>query len=276
MHKRTWKSVFFRVAYTLTLTTCISGISAEPGQELLAQVQMNRNNPQKLSELLPIVKCSFEPSKYEQILMTQLRNVNSSTKEFRAISAKIGETLVSKVVECLPVQEVEMQSPVTAFTGLTLHGGVELVSVMRSGDILLDTFMEHFPDAHVSKFLIQRDEETALPNFIYMKASPSLASSQTVIITEPMVATGGTLDMVITLLKEKGVQEGKIIIACVCAAPEGLLQLSQKFPEIQVVMTVLDEKLNAKKYIVPGLGDFGDRFFGTAGHPASVSDLATK
>lgn len=98
-----------------------------------------------------------------------------------------------------------------------------------------------------------------------MKVATTVASGNYVIITEPMVATGGTLEMVIALLKEKGVQEEKIIIACICASPEGLVYLYERFPSIQVVLTVLDEKLNEKKYIVPGLGDFGDRYFGTKG-----------
>jgi uracil phosphoribosyltransferase len=96
-----------------------------------------------------------------------------------------------------------------------------------------------------------------------MKISPELASGRPVVITEPMIATGGSLDLVISVLKDKGVDEGNIIIASVCVAPEGLLYLNDKFPKIKVVMTALDEKLNEKKYIVPGLGDFGDRFFGT-------------
>lgn len=229
----------------------------------LLEVQSSRQNPERLAELLPIVRCCFESSQYEKILMTQLRDQTTGTKAFREISKKIAEVLIAKVVECLPVEAVEIQTPVAPFTGLRLAGNVELVSVMRSGDILLETFMDHFPDAHVSKFLIQRDEQTALPQFIYLKPSPTLASMHPVIITEPMVATGGTLEMVITLLKERGVKEEQILVACVCAAPEGLLYLNDRFPHIQVVMTALDERLNESKYIVPGLGDFGDRFFGT-------------
>jgi uracil phosphoribosyltransferase len=227
------------------------------------QINAARQAPKQLEEILPIVRCCFEPTKYEKVLMTKLRDVACTTKEFREYSKKIADILVSKVVECLPTRPVDIQTPVAPYQGIAFSNTVELVSVMRSGDILLDTFLEHFPDAHVSKFLIQRDEHTALPHFIYMKASPTLTDHHPVIITEPMVATGGTLEMVINMLKEKGVLEQNIIIACVCAAPEGLLFLNEKFPAIQVVMTSLDQKLNSKKYIVPGLGDFGDRFFGT-------------
>jgi uracil phosphoribosyltransferase len=236
---------------------------AEEAAELLKKIQLNRNDEEALIEMLPIVHCSLKPSKYEEILVSQLRNTASSTRQFRLVSEKIAELLVSKVVDCLPTKMVEIETPVTRCQGQILLGKVELVSIMRSGDALLDTFMKHFPESNVSKFLIQRDEKTAKPQFKYMKISPDVASGNHVVIFEPMIATGGTLEMVISLLKEKGVQEENIIIASICVAPEGILRLNQKFPKIKVVMTSLDEKLNEKKFIVPGLGDFGDRFFGT-------------
>jgi uracil phosphoribosyltransferase len=232
--------------------------------ELLKKIQLNRNNEKILAEILPIVHCSLKPSKYEEILVSQLRNVHSSTKQFRLISEKISELLVSKVIDCLPTKTVEIETPVTKCQGKVLTAQVELVSIMRSGDALLDTFMRHFPEANVSKFLIQRDEKTAKPQFKYMKISPDISSGNYVVITEPMIATGGTLEMVISSLKEKGVREENIIIASICVAPEGIVLLSQRFPKIKIVMTSLDEKLNERKFIVPGLGDFGDRFFGTS------------
>jgi uracil phosphoribosyltransferase len=232
--------------------------------EILKKIESHRNDDQELAKLLPIVKCSFQPSKYERILLSQLRDSQCSTMQFRLTSEKIGDLLVNKVVTCLPSRIVSIDTPVTTCQGEVFAGEVELVSIMRSGDALLDTFIKHFPEANISKFLIQRHEETAVPQFKYMKISPEIASGNPVVITEPMIATGGTLDMVINLLKEKGVKEERIIIAAVCVAPEGLISLSQKFPKIHVVMNALDEKLNEKKFIVPGLGDFGDRYFGTA------------
>ncbi len=231
--------------------------------EVLQKVQQNRENHKALAKLLPIVHCSFRPSKYEQILISQLRSSETSTTQFRLVSEKIGELLVNKVIECLPSKTVEIDTPVTKCHGEVLAAGVELVSIMRSGDALLDTFIRHFPGSNISKILVQRDEKTAEAHFKYMKISPDLASGNYVVITEPMIATGGSLEMVISILKEKGVKEENIIIASVCVAPEGLIYLSNKFPKIKVVMTTLDEKLNENKYIVPGLGDFGDRFFGT-------------
>lgn len=204
-----------------------------------------------------------KPTKYEEVLMTQLRDRHSSTKEVRKITEKIGELLVVKVVEALPIQEVTVETPVATTSGKVIATEIELLSIMRSGDTLLDTFFRHFPDANLSKILIQRDENTAEPEFKYMKLTSTLASGAYVVITEPMIATGGTLKMAISLLKDKGVEEEKIIIAALCAAPEGLKLLYQHFPKIKIAVIALDEKLNEKKYIVPGLGDFGDRYFGT-------------
>lgn len=205
-------------------------------------------------------------AKYEEILMSQLRDRTISIDEVRKLANRLGELLVSKVVEGLPTKVVSVETPVATTLGLALDTPIEIVSVMRSGDALLDTFLRHFPDAHLSKVLIQRDETTAEPKFQYKKLSPTIASGAYVIISEPMIATGGTLGMAIDLLKEVGVQEGKIIIAAVCAAPEGLSYLHNRFPDLKVAVIAIDEKLNEKKYIVPGLGDFGDRYFGTMHH----------
>ncbi len=234
--------------------------------EVLGKIQQNLDNPEVLSQLLPIVRCSLKQTRYEQILSTQLRQKETSTMQFRDASEKIGGILVSKVVECLPTHVVEIETPIVHCPGTTFAGNIELLSVMRSGDALLDTFMKHFPQANVSKILVQRDEETAEPHFKYMKVSPTLASGNPVVITEPMIATGGTLVTVIQKLIERGVKEENIIIASVCTAPEGLVRLGAAFPKISVVLTMLDSKLNEKKYIVPGLGDYGDRFFGTPDH----------
>lgn len=215
------------------------------------------------SNYSPILVGWSKPTKYEEILMTQLRDRNTSTKEIRKLTEKIGELLVAKVVEALPTIEVTIDTPVSSTHGKILSTQIELLSIMRSGDALLDTFFRHFPDANLSKILIQRDEITAEPEFKYMKLTPTLSSGAYVIITEPMIATGGTLKMAIDLLKNKGVEEEKIIIASLCAAPEGLAVLYKHFPKIKVAVIALDEKLNETKYIVPGLGDFGDRYFGT-------------
>jgi uracil phosphoribosyltransferase len=212
----------------------------------------------------PIVKCSLQPNTYEQILMTTLRDENSSREQFRHAANKLIEILVSKVFDCLGTRSIEINTPVATCMGKKLEDTVDqIVSVMRSGDVPLNIFSSYFPSAAINKILIQRDEETAEPVFKYQKFSPTISQAKKVIITEPMIATGGTLCMVIELLKQQGVETKNIIIAAICAAPEGLNRLAEQYPDINVVLTVIDDHLNEKQYISPGIGDFGDRYFGT-------------
>jgi uracil phosphoribosyltransferase len=260
------KKIIHQILCCLMLTFTVTSQTEASNQSTVCSCQKIPFNPQServLHKGFPIVRCPFKPSKYESILLTKLRDKNTSKPEFRAVAHKMGEILIQKVVECLATEQVEIETPLIKCIGEMLATPIELVSIMRSGDALLEPFISHFPDANVSKILVQRDEETARPVFKYMKLSPTISQDHPVIITEPMIATGGTLGMVIQLLKDQGVKEKNIIIACMFAAPEGLMQLSEQFPEINVVLNVLDEKLNEKKYIVPGLGDFGDRYFGT-------------
>lgn len=226
-------------------------------------VRENKDNDKILSDLLPIVRSPFHPTPYEKVLMTKLRDQNTNMQEFRATASKLAGLLIGKVVALLDLKPTTITTPLTDTEGLTVASNVSLVSIMRSGDALLETFGNYFPEATISKILIQRDEETAKPIFKYMKLAPTIGPDTTVVITEPLIATGGTLGVAIDLLKQKGVREENIIIASICTAPEGLLVLNEKFPSIKVVMVVMDDHLNERKYIVPGLGDFGDRFFGT-------------
>lgn len=227
----------------------------------LEEIKQHGNQEEWLKKHLPIVQSSFQPSKYERLLLTILRDERSSLQEFRSAAHRLGEMLIVKLVECFETTPVNVTTPVADCPGEVLEGKIELLSIMRAGDALLNLFIDHFPSASISKILIQRDEETALPLFKYCKLSSTLADGQPVIIIEPMIATGGTLELVVRMLKERGVKEGNIIVVCLCAAPEGLWVLTQ-FPLLRVILSVMDEKLNEKKYIVPGLGDFGDRYFG--------------
>lgn len=231
--------------FTLALTTSLWGAGMES------------------DEKNPIVLASSPCSKYERVLMTQLRDKTTMTDKFRDVANRLAELLVHRIVEYLPTKDVCIETPLEACRGEVLTGRFELVSIMRSGDALLDVFSRHFPSAIINKILVQRDEETAEPIFSYMKLSSTIVECDKLIITEPMIATGGTLGLVIGLLKEKGVQEDKIVIASICAAPEGLTYLKEQYPQVKIVTIVIDKCLNEKKFIVPGIGDFGNRYFGT-------------
>ena len=239
---------------------CLSAVLAF-GTMIQAEQHEGLGMESELQKAYPIVRCSFIPTLYEKMLMTQLRDVRTTTDIFRNTTKKLGSILVTKAIECLRTKKVQIQTPVSSYLGEELDTTIDLVSILRSGDALLSSFISHFPSARISKILIQRDEVTARPCFKYMKLSPTITTGSTIVILDPMLATGGTLEMAIDKLKEMGVEEEKIVVVCVVVAPEGLARLSQKFPRLNLVFSAFDEKLNEKKYIVPGLGDFGDRYF---------------
>lgn len=262
-NKRSLLSITLLSACCLATNLFAGPQENHPMTDKLSQIHLHYNDDKELSELLPIVKSSFRPTPFEHVLMTRLRDKNTPMKEFRDTAAQLANLLIGKVVDVLELQPVTISTPIADTGGLAITSNIHLVSILRSGDAFLDIFADYFTDATMSKILIQRDEETAKPIFKYMKLAPAIGPDATVVITEPLIATGGTLGVAINLLKDKGVKEENIIIASICTAPEGLLVLSELFPKISVVMVVMDDHLNERKYIVPGLGDFGDRFFGT-------------
>jgi len=137
------------------------------------------------------------------------------------------------------------------------------VSIIRAGDALLDVFMDICPDCVAGKILIQRNEETATAQLYYSRL-PSLVDKH-VVLCDPMLATGGSAIVAIRVLIEKGVQPHQITFLNVVACPEGLANIMEAFPDLTIVTGCVDQGLNSTKYIVPGLGDYGDRFFGTVG-----------
>lgn len=211
----------------------------------------------------PIIHGETKPTVYEEMLLSTLRNRETSSVDFRFAAKMISFVVLNKAVSCMPHSVIDIQTPLQWTKGKILNDPVELVTIMRSGDILLDTFLIHFGNSGVSKYLIQRDEETAKAIYKYKKLSKTLGSHATTVILEPMVATGSTLTLVIEDLKANGVREDKIIVASVIASPEAITYLSKRYPQIKLVLCVLDERLNDIKFIVPGLGDFGDRFYGS-------------
>lgn len=215
-------------------------------------------------DLPAIVKEYQEPSKLEKAFLTILRDKTTKTGLFRETVEKLIPFLVGRVSECLDYQDVLIQTPVVdGYAGTQLANQIVFVPVLRSGEALLEGFRTYFPDASVRHILVQRNEETAQAYFLYSKLPKSIPAHHKIIILEPMIATGGSLEIVINKIKEKGALENNIIVASVVAAPEGLHKLAELFPDICVTVLAVDTGLNDKKYIVPGLGDFGDRYYGT-------------
>ncbi|MBR3397004.1 MAG: uracil phosphoribosyltransferase [Lachnospiraceae bacterium] len=190
-----------------------------------------------------------------------IRKKETSSKEFREMIGEIAMLMCYDASRDLPLEDVEIETPI-AKTTVKRIGGKKLavVPILRAGLGMVDGMLAVMPAAKVGHIGLYRDPETLAPVEYYCKL-PSDIASRDVFVTDPMLATGGSASAAITLLKEKGAK--KIHFLCIIAAPEGLEKLKNDHPDVNIYIGALDEKLNDHGYIVPGLGDAGDRIFGT-------------
>ena len=190
-----------------------------------------------------------------------LRNKQTGTKEFRDLVGEIATLLCYEATRDLPLEEVEIETPITMAKTKVLAGRkLALVPILRAGMGMLDGMLTLLPAAKVGFIGLYRDEETLQPVEYFCKLPQDIAERE-VIVLDPMLATGGSAVEAIKILKEKGAVNVKFM--CVIASPEGMKALTEAHPDVQVYCAALDEKLNDEKFIVPGLGDCGDRIFGT-------------
>ena len=189
------------------------------------------------------------------------RDKRTPVSQFRRLVREIGLLMAYEVLRDLPTVEVKVETPVTSMTAPTLapHPLV-LVSVLRAGDGLLAGFLESVPTAAVGHIGLSRDHVTLMPTQ-YLCSLPSQVAGGDVVVLDPMLATGGSAVHAVDLLKEKGAKSVRFV--SLLAAPEGLNMLALKHPDVDVFVAAIDERLNENGYIVPGLGDAGDRIFGT-------------
>ena len=194
--------------------------------------------------------------------LTLMRKKETPSSSFRQLLWEISMLLAYEITRDLPLQEVSVETPVCRTRAPLLSGKkLALVSIMRAGNGLLDGILELIPAARVGFVGMYRDEETLEPVEYYCKV-PDQLEDRLVIAVDPMLATGNSSVAAITRLKEAGAQEIRLL--CLLAAPEGVARMREVHPEVTVFTAALDERLNEKGYIVPGLGDAGDRMFGTA------------
>lgn len=193
-------------------------------------------------------------------LMTGLRDAEASTAEFRRRCANLTTLLVLEATRDLATRSVEVQTPIARTTGQTLAEPVVLVPVLRAGLGMVESALQLFPDAAVGYVGLVRDEETAIPSSYYCKL-PALEGALTLCL-DPMLATGGSASQALALLEEQGA--GRVVLVCIVAAPEGIARIEADHPSTRIVCAAVDEGLDARKYIVPGLGDFGDRLSRTS------------
>ena len=190
--------------------------------------------------------------------LTELRDQHTAPEAFRAAARRLTYTLVLEATQRMPTHDVAVETPLETTTGKKV-GDIVAVAVLRAGLGMLDAVIDLLPHVHVGFAGVQRDEETALPQEYYYKL-PDLTGA-TVLVLEPMLATGGSLSWAVGKVKKSGATD--ITALCVVAAPEGVKRMYQDHPDVRIVTAGLDRDLSANFYIQPGLGDMGDRLFGT-------------
>lgn len=198
----------------------------------------------------------------KESLITILRDARTSMVDFRRATHKLASILAADASKLLGYEQITIHTPLAETKGVKFSRRLILAPVLRSGLALLPTFLQFFDDALVGMIGAQRDEDTAIPHSYYTKL-PQINPHDDVILLDPMIATGGSGAMGIQALIHAGAAEAQIIFVSVVAAPEGLAALASEFPAVKIITAQVDEKLNDRKFILPGLGDFGDRFFGT-------------
>lgn len=193
--------------------------------------------------------------------LTLIRDQSTGPKEFRELMDEIAMLMAYEITRDLPLEDVEIQTPVTKCRSKVLAGKkLGVVPILRAGLGMINGFLRLMPAAKVGHIGLYRDPETLLPVEYYCKLPTDLEERDFVLI-DPMLATGGSLVAAITLLKQKGVKNIKVL--CLVAAPEGVKLTNQEHPDVEIYTAAVDDRLNDHGYIVPGLGDAGDRIFGT-------------
>lgn len=192
--------------------------------------------------------------------LTILRDKKTQPEIFRSALQRISILLAAEISKNISLDEIEIETPLERTTGYKQKKQIVLVPVLRAGLGMVNGFLELIPDSKVGHIGLQRNEETLEPIEYYFK-TPSELEQSDVILLDPMLATGGSASGAVTYLKKKGAQI--IYFACIVAAPEGVQRININHPDVKIYSASLDRELNNKGYILPGLGDAGDRTFGT-------------
>jgi len=202
------------------------------------------------------------------MLFTILREKSTTQRDFVSSADRLMTILAEEGLARLPcVVEKTVTTPCGTYTGLSAPPTDQIccVDIVRSGCILLEAVRKVAPDSKTAKILIQRDEETAQPKLFYSKL-PENIEDMMVMLCDPMLATGGSAMTAIEVLRAAGVKDHNILFLNVISCPEGLMYLAENAPGVTIVTAGIDRQLNEAKFIVPGLGDFGDRYYGTCGY----------
>ncbi len=189
-----------------------------------------------------------------------MRDKNTLVKDFRECAHEIGLLLGYEATADLELEDFELETPMTKMVGKRTKKGVALIPILRAGLGMVDAMMDIIPSAKIGHIGLYRNEETLEPVEYYCKVPTDIEKRQ-VLVLDPMLATGGSAVDAITLIKKRGAKNIKFV--CIIAAPVGIEALRKAHPDVDIYCGAVDEKLNENGYIVPGLGDAGDRLFGT-------------
>jgi len=199
----------------------------------------------------------------KETLLTILRDKKSTRSQFRRAADKLAELLAADAALHVKQESVSVETPLGKTTGARLQEQIILLPILRAGLLMLPYFMRLFEESKVGFFGIRRDEKTALPQ-LYYENLPPFSAHDRLFVLDPMIATGGSASLALAHLKSKGADMSKIHLIGILGAKEGLEKIRKGFPQITIDIVAEDPLLDPRKFIVPGLGDFGDRYFGTA------------
>jgi uracil phosphoribosyltransferase len=192
--------------------------------------------------------------------LTQLRKKDTLTRDFRYNVSEIAALMAYEITRDLPMKKIIIETPVSDCETTELAAGVVLIPVLRAGLGMVEGIVNLLPDAKVGHIGMYRDHETLKP-ITYFSKFPESLSDSIVMVLDPMLATGGSASAAIKVIKENGAKTIKLV--SIVGAPEGVARIEKDHPDVQVFLAALDSNLNEHGYIVPGLGDAGDRLFGT-------------
>lgn len=193
--------------------------------------------------------------------LTLMREKNTGAKDFRQLLNEISMLMGYEITRDIPMEDIEIETPVATMTARRVSGKkLAIVPILRAGLGMVDGLLSLVPVAKVGHIGLYRDPESHLPVEYYCKMPPDI-DERIVIVVDPMLATGGSASDAISMLKKRGCNNIKLM--CLVGAPEGAEKVMADHPDVDIYIAALDEKLNENKYIVPGLGDAGDRLFGT-------------
>ncbi len=201
-------------------------------------------------------------------LLNKLRNKNTNNKDFMIYGDRLMRMLAEEVFCRLPNIGIGLiETPCGKCDGLVDKHDIDIciVSIIRAGDALLEAFRCIQPGVKIGKILIQRDEDSKNKDAIlyYKKLPKNISNTSTIILVDPMIGTGGSAKKAISVLLESGILQEQIIFANIVCCTEGLENILTEYPNIKIITTAVDPKLDHKKYLTPGLGDYGDRYYGT-------------